>query len=255
MMEPILVKKIPSTIELLREALAIFQGQYRTILGIGFFMYIFLIILVLIDLINLPMEGGEPAFRNMTLAILSFGLTIASIFPMVWGVAAILCATPLGSETRLNAFTAFSHSRKHFWNLLWTFVLMWILIVLALLAFIIPAIILAFYWSLAPYVVVFEGLSGWAALRRSFQLILHNFWALVLRQSLFALLSFLILVPGFAVVELIDFATKSFLVGSIFSFFILILWYPISLLFNFAIYRSLASKRSDEEITPVKLAS
>jgi hypothetical protein len=75
---------------------------------------------------------------------------------------------------------------KKFFEMVFTYSLMWILISFGFLFFLIPGIILLVKYCFVPQVVIVEGLSGMKALRRSKNLIRNAFMKTLLYLSLFS---------------------------------------------------------------------
>jgi hypothetical protein len=61
-------------------------------------------------------------------------------------------------------------------SLAWLAILMWVLLALAFLALVVPGIWLYGAWSVATPALMIEGVRGWGALSRSFQLVKGRWW-------------------------------------------------------------------------------
>lgn len=68
------------------------------------------------------------------------------------------------------------HLKPTLWKLFITYIIYIVLIVLLFLLLIVPGIIFMVYWYVFSYVVLDQGLSGMAALKRSKEMISGNWW-------------------------------------------------------------------------------
>ena len=68
------------------------------------------------------------------------------------------------------------HTKPTLWKLFITYVIYIVLIVLLFLLLVIPGIIFMVYWYVFSYVVLDQGLTGMAALKKSKEMITGNWW-------------------------------------------------------------------------------
>jgi hypothetical protein len=83
--------------------------------------------------------------------------------------------TYLNRET--NARASLSYAANRLGATLWLAIVFVAGILVGFLAFVIPGVYLAIAWSVAFPVMLVEGLGGFAALKRSFELTRHRWWA------------------------------------------------------------------------------
>ena len=133
----------------------------------------------------------------------------------------------------------FEETRGYFWSYIWLVVLTTIFVLLWSLLLIIPGIIYSVLYSLACYVMFFEGKKGMAAIRRSKQLISGYFWPVFGRYLFVGVIiwvfSMLISLP-------ISFSDADSLFNSVWSGLVQVISMligPIVLIYTVGIYKEL----------------
>ncbi|MCA9028152.1 MAG: hypothetical protein KDA86_23280 [Planctomycetaceae bacterium] len=121
---------------------------------------------------------NEAAFRAFPVTM---GITLLLLFVvMPLTNAAVINAVArlyLGQQT--TAVESIKYGLSRLMPLIWTSILMGLAIMGGLILLIIPGILLAFWFSLSTHVVVIEGISGGAALKRSKELVRPNMGTMI----------------------------------------------------------------------------
>jgi hypothetical protein len=98
--------------------------------------------------------------------------------PLITGMH-VRAVEQVGSGIRPSLRTVFSSGSAVFLALMLTILLQFFILVGAFIALIIPSIFLAVRFYVTPQVVVVEGLKGWPAIKRSYDLTKDNWWRLL----------------------------------------------------------------------------
>jgi hypothetical protein len=91
---------------------------------------------------------------------------------------------------RISVGLAFRRARSVFLSLLWTMLLLWLVLMAGLILLVVPFFIFLLWYALVSQVVVLEGLSGQAALKRSHQLMKGNMGTAIVLGILVVVISF-----------------------------------------------------------------
>jgi len=144
------------------------KGKLAAILGIG-------MIVILIVLIPLIIAG---------IIIGTWGQTTAleGVIAKVWG-------------REVRAGDCYKNGFRKIWGFITTGFLYGLVVFFGFVLLIIPGILFAFWYSLAPYVFLVEGKRGFSAMKRSKEIITGRILGYTGRNILFALLSGVILIP------------------------------------------------------------
>lgn len=187
---------LPSIKQLLKEAWELFKktiGAYLRLIGFGI-AYILLLLLIGV-LLALPVifttiNSHFQLFGHLTpFSFISLGLLI------VWGIfyivsmVALSVVFPIVSIFILQGkkgkiIELIKQSKKYFWSYFLTVLLSGLLALGGSILFIIPGLLIAFFFAFVSFEVVFEGQSGWTALARSYFMIKNYFWEVLGRLLL-----------------------------------------------------------------------
>jgi hypothetical protein len=163
-----------------------------------------LVMQVLIGLWNMQLVGIDPSTFEAsrfcgTIALGAVGLLVVGFyFAAVYGCVMVAAIRALdGGSPSLRGAARF-YLQPRVWA---TDLLAWFLTMLGFLACIVPGLILLAAWALRLPVMAREGLFGWEALRRSWELLAHNPSRQLLRHPLLKVLLLFVLgaVLGYAV--------------------------------------------------------
>ena len=138
-------------------------------------------LVVILD--RLILSGGRTFVYNGTIyTTTSTGLL--SLTVIVFSVLAALVTVGAVSKCLLDAYTGHPTSWRHslrfaadrLGSLLWLAIISEVLLTIAFILLVIPGIYLTVCWVLAFPVLMFEGIGGFGALRRSRELISGHWW-------------------------------------------------------------------------------
>jgi hypothetical protein len=138
-------------------------------------------LVVIVDRIIL--SGGRTFVYNGTIYT-SDSTGLLSIVIIVLSVLAALLTVGAMSKALLDGYSGHPTSWRHSLQataarlgpLLWLAILTEVLLIIAYFLLVIPGIYLTICWTLAIPVLMFEGLGGYGALRRSRELITGHWW-------------------------------------------------------------------------------
>ncbi|MEL6803562.1 MAG: hypothetical protein AAFO91_07265, partial [Bacteroidota bacterium] len=126
-------------------------------------------------------SGFAFTFGSTNTAISGLGIALMVVaFVFVIAVAIMNMGASLYAATRLEHTTYWdgvTWIRGHFWSFLWIQLLVTLSVLGGLFVFVIPGIALMVYLAFSQVVLIHEGSSGTASLKRSWQLVYSNWWA------------------------------------------------------------------------------
>lgn len=149
------------------EAFKLMAVEWLKLVGLTILAYLIVGIPALIGFASITDRGASPA--AVGLLILSLILIIIPLFYATYGFTRMIIAAARGQVLgwRQSLPATFGQALA----LAWTTFLASIIIFLGFLAFIVPGVFFSIWYSQVAFVVVDEGLSGIAALRRSKELV------------------------------------------------------------------------------------
>lgn len=179
---------------------------------------------------NFTKEATEGADASKTAFYLGIGMIILFIVLIPFMIAGIIITT-WGQTTALEGIIAkvwgkevrvkdcYKNGFRKIWGFFITGFLVGLVVTLGLILFIIPGILFAFWYSLAPYVFLIEGKKGFAAMKRSKEIITGRILGYTGRNILFSMLSGVILAPIIGILVGLTFATSGIAVfGGLLAF-------------------------------------
>lgn len=157
---------------------------------------------------------------------------IASVIMQIWGQATFIEMSREIDEGRVpEKFTnAMKSAWKFFWPLLGLTILVGLITVAGLIVLIVPGVILGMMLMFASYALVLEGKSVTDSMRRSFDLVKGNFWPVLGRALLFALIIL-------AINSVIGFIP---IIGQLITAVIYAIIAPVSAIYYYLIYKDLS---------------
>lgn len=170
---------------ILDQAIRLTKDHFGLLLGIAFVLLIpYAVVQGFIAHAVTPTLPPQPTQEEVTAYTQAQLRSLAIILPLAYaGLFVILPITNAAMAYALaNAYLekpisiggAFQHAFRRLVGLIWTWVLLGLAIMGGFMLCIIPGILASFWFSLATQVVVIEGTSGVAALKRSKQLMTGN---------------------------------------------------------------------------------
>lgn len=108
------------------------------------------------------------------IATTSILLSLVSIVTSIWGSAATIIYI---KETPKDINEPLKKAWGFFWSYLWLAILVGIVTIIGYILLIIPGIILTVFYTFAMYVLICENIHGWAAAKKSMDLVKNYWWA------------------------------------------------------------------------------
>lgn len=168
---------------LLKHAWQIYKTNYKKLIELNLVPVLGFIPIVVIMMLY-RILGTSSAITNVLLGIL---LVASVLFCIYLGVSAQAGFIKMVQNLNLGVMEAVNEGRKIFWSYFGLSLLVVVLVLLWTLLLIVPGIVFGIYYSMAMYVLVFENISGKAAINQSKQLVKGHWWAVVGRVLFMAL--------------------------------------------------------------------
>lgn len=233
-----MVKKLRNINQLLKESFEIYRVKIKTLLGIvglpvGFSFLFWLLTNFL---------SGTSIKYSIWFSIISAISSLGSLFLWLLAIPSLLYS--LKENTSIEE--SYKRGLKILSSFIWVYFLLNIIITGGLALFIIPGIIFSIWFSLAVFIVVFEGRKGFDALFKSKQLVKGEFWGVLIR---FLILGLIILLVLFLVFTLIYFGIENkqieVYLNKVISYFVRLFVLPFFLIYGFLIYSNLKEVKAD----------
>jgi hypothetical protein len=180
---------LPSIQQLAKDAWELFKDTwvaYLKLIGMTI-AYVFIAVLAGV-LISLPLAFGVIGshaqifnqlnpfqIATLVLLVLWFILFFLSII-VIDIIVPIVSIFILQGKKTTSIFELIKKSKPFFWPYFLTVLLSGLLAAGGLILFVIPALLIGFFFAFVTYEVVIENQSGRAALKRSYFMIKNNFW-------------------------------------------------------------------------------
>jgi len=168
---------------------------------------------------------------GMAMAVISLLLGIASIVTSIWGSAAIIIYI---KELPKDINEPLKKAWEFFWPYLWLSILVGLVTLVGFILLIIPGIVLAVFYSLAMYVLICENIRGWAAAKKSMNLIKNYWWAALGR---FIVLLIVIYVPMMIISGIIGFAYQP--AANLATVILSLIAMPFAVIYSYKMYQNL----------------
>jgi len=170
---------------ILDQAIAVMKDHFGLLLGVTLVLQIpFGLVQGLLTLALQPELAADPtlqdvqAYQAAALAnlwiLLPIGLVGALFVIPLTNAAIVHAIAGAYLERRVTVGESFRRAFAIFLPLVWTWILVYVAVMVGFALLIIPGIIFLFWFALATQVVVIEGVSGFAALKRSRELMRGN---------------------------------------------------------------------------------
>lgn len=227
--------------QILDQSVTLLKNHFKLFVGITLIIYgpAIFVQSLLEHMMTVDVDGTATSAEAATAAFES--MAFLGFLQIIVGIILLLIISPLtlaamtfavGKEY-LDKPTTIGESLKNalsqLWPVLKTGIISGIMIILGFMLFIIPGIYLTFKYYIAQQVVVLEGVSGWAALKRSGELMKGNM------MTAFALgvLLFVILMAGVFVVEFVPLAAANIVLTTLVQTIIMTFWFIAAVVFYF----------------------
>ncbi len=159
-------------------------------------------------------------------------LVLLSIVTGIWGTIALITFIT-EKNPALTISEAYNKNVSLFWSYLWLSIVIGLIVLAGLILVIIPGIIWGIYFSLFSYILICEKIKGWAAAKKSKQLVKKYWWPVFGRVVLLSLI--------FIVLSLILSPISYFseLLYSLIIIIISLLYSPFATVYSYNIYQNL----------------
>ena len=189
---------------------------------VGFFAVVFRAHLALLAIIGVPLAFAAGIAIFIWIFLCSFSLVTLAIH----------------AQEGMKAVPALRLTWRSLGKLLWTGIAGGVLVFLGYLLFIIPGIVLSIYWSFAFYVCLTEDKSGYAALKRSRELVRGYVWTFIKRWVFWMYLAL-----AFTIFSAIP------LLGQIGSIILTAIYSPLGVIYFYSLYKTVADRKASGEQT------
>lgn len=163
--------------------------------------------------------------------ILGIILSIVSIIVGIWGSVAMILYI---KDKPSNVNDSLKKAWGFWWAYLWVSILIGIVITVGLIILIIPGIILAIYYAFAMYILIAENIKGWAAAKKSMDLVKNYWWAVFGR---IILMGIAIYIPLMVISAAVAFISPE--AGNLASIILVTLIVPFGVIYSYLMYQNL----------------
>lgn len=247
------ISSLPGARAIFGQALAIYKQRLGTFLGIMaipmLIMIVLFAILVSSGLLAILFSPKFPAVAIGFLLLTLFFLIILIIFSIIsaCGQTALLYAIKDNQE-RIGVIESYRRGWHKILSYWWISLLRWFITLGGFLLLIVPGIIFAIWFSLAPFILIAEDLRGMNALLKSREYVRGNWFGVFWRFFFIGAISFIIyLVPS-----VIASVLKIPLVENISRLIIALFWAPLVTTYSFLVYSNLKALKGEIAFAPTK---
>lgn len=173
------------------------------------------------------LSQGNP---NPVMILIIVILAILSIISGIWGSMALITFI---SQPELSVSDAFNQSISLFWSYLWASILVTLIVIGGTILLIVPGIIWSVYFSFFGYVLVCEKIKGYAAAKKSQELVKGYWWAVVGRVIVVSLVYAAVI----AILSPINFLNEA--AYAVAAAIVIICFAPFSSVYVYQIYQNL----------------
>jgi len=230
--------KLSSVGELFRQAIEIYKIGFKKFIGLQLVSMLGFLPLALVvgiwAFIKFKMEVPGILIYDIVFGILSF---IAAIFGIYIAVLSQIGIFLLLKDFRVErTFKEILQTGKPYvLNFITTSLLVAVICLLGFVLLAVPGIIWTVVYAFASYVVVFEGLKNWQAMKRSKELVKGFWWPVALRTLVIFGISILISIPSAILPDKSTSQTVYDIFDGVISFIIA----PIFITYSYLIYKNL----------------
>lgn len=241
---------VPDMISLMKETLLWYKKNFKTIFNIFFIPTVLMIPISFFDLIN----GSEGLFQGSKGLILGIVLALVSIIQVVLNIVATIGfvrKVPTFKTITPHWMDVYKTGFAFFWAVIFVGLIQFLTVFPGFLLFVVPGILLSFYFVFSIYAVMIDEKKGIEALIHSFHVVRSNLFAVAVRLiglGLFVLFSISL---SFFLVESLTFFLPGFLpeffAASANAFIQLAVLTPIIVIYNNLLYESLSKNIEEME--------
>ncbi len=235
--------KLPSAKILLEHASAIYKKHLYLFLGILLLGVIPGLVVALPGTYLLAHEGGSPLLEVVV------GAVLVAVFSyiFIWTWSALVKAISLVAEDKsVSVKHSFLLTRKMIPQVFIASLLYGLIVFGGMILLVIPGLIFAVWYGKANYIVITEGLSAKAALKKSRAYLRKRFWPVVGRVVVILILGTIISVFLALLLSFIMGAGPAMKIvhKAIFD----LLWLPFQIIYSFLIYRALKDTYQEQPV-------
>jgi hypothetical protein len=221
---------MPNSTSILRETIDFYKERFGLIIGV-----------MIIPIILLAVCMGLIYATNSNFMLLAVAGIITWVVS-IWSQVALIQAIKDKSITIKEAYNRTSSLVGQYW---WLTLLMGLIVAGGFVLFIIPGIILAFSFCLAPYVLVDEGAMGMSALVRSRAYVTTKGAGIIGHLFFIGIIVILVSMAITAIGDTFNNETVSLVVQGIANLIV----GPISTIYMYKVYRHIRKANGDQSVT------
>ena len=191
--------------------------------------------------------SGAMSIVNVVLGLLGIlALVAVIVLSLLLPLVYFFLIKHLEEKEEHTVKQLFKKASKNFWPYLFILILSALVILGGIILLIIPGIMFAVWYSMAVLVFVFEGVRGWAALKRSRQLVKHYAWTIFARLLVFQVFILVLSLPNYILQATIAYLPSQIvllwtliIIVGIYSLVINFIIFPLSCIYSYHIYNNL----------------
>lgn len=158
--------------ELVIKSWQIYTKNFKLLMQIIFWLFIPAFLLALLPILK----------ANFLVIPLSIILTLASFILSLWiSIALIITLRQLAKGEKIDLKTIYRNAYSKILSYFWINILIGLAVFFGFLLLIVPGVIFAVWFSMAVYILIFEGIRGTQSLSKSKELVKNYFWAVLWR--------------------------------------------------------------------------
>ncbi|MFA6476387.1 MAG: hypothetical protein WCV68_03140 [Candidatus Paceibacterota bacterium] len=237
--------KLINLTDLAKKTWALYVAKFNILVGLMALPFVLFIIS--------PLLAQTEDFLYLPFSLL---LMVVAFVAMLWGGTATVIVLDRREEN-LTIKEALTLSQGKLWPVVWVAIIVCFIVGGASMLFIIPGLILAFYFLFAKIIVITEEETGMKALVKSREYLRGYFWPIVGRYLAIVIISTLILAIFNSVASVVTQSTSSFLnsVGRealllVLQTFINIVIFPLMIIPAYLLYDNVREVKSDLNFVP-----
>ena len=232
---------IPTSKQALSASWELYKQNWKSFTGLILFIYAGMFITIIIGAFIVGFFA--VVFRAHLALLTTIGVPLAFVAGIAIFIWIFLCSFSLvtlaiHAQEGMKAVPALRLTWRSLGKLLWTGIVFGVLVFLGYLLFIIPGIVLSIYWSFAFYVCLTEDKSGYAALKRSRELVRGYVWTFIKRWVFWMYLAL-----AFTIFSLIP------ILGQIGSIVLAVIYSPLGAIYFYSLYKTVADRKANNEQT------
>lgn len=238
---------IPSSKQTLSLAWSLYKPIWKSFAGLFLLAYAGAIVPLIVGAFIYGF--GSAIFRNHLMLFAAIGIPLATAALIAILIWISLCSfaivnLAIHAEERIKVKNAIRLTWRSLEKLLWTAAIYGAIISLGYILFIIPGIVFSIYYSFSFYVCLTEDKSGYAALKRSKELVRGYVWTFLKRSVFWSYLALAFII--FSIIPIL---------GQIGSIVLNFIYAPVHAIYFYAVYRTITDRKARNEQTDCTTAN